>query len=93
VSVIARRFLVTGKVQGVFFRASAAREAQRLGLRGFARNLPGGDVEVLALGSCGEVDELARWLEVGPPRARVQSVAARDEDPRDFSAVTDFRTA
>ena len=90
--VIARRFLVTGKVQGVFFRASTAHEAQRLGLRGFARNLPGGEVEVLALGQPREVDELARWLQVGPPRARVQSVAARDDDPGNYAEVAGFRT-
>lgn len=91
-ATIARRFLVTGKVQGVFFRASTAREAARLGLRGTACNLPGGAVEVLAVGPAGQVDELGRWLRTGPPRARVDAVSGRDEDPALHAGVTGFRT-
>lgn len=89
---IARRFLVTGKVQGVFFRASTAREAARLQLRGSACNLPGGQVEVLAVGEASRVQELARWLEAGPPRARVESVSVRDEDPALYAGVAGFST-
>jgi acylphosphatase len=70
------RFIVSGKVQGVFFRASTAREATRLGIRGHALNLPDGRVEVLAIGSPGAVDELRRWLHRGPPAARVTQVEA-----------------
>jgi acylphosphatase len=91
-SDVARRFLVSGKVQGVFFRASTAREARRLGLRGHAVNLPDGRVEVLAVGPAGAIEELGRWLHRGPPSARVEGVEARDEAcPR--SGVPDwFRT-
>lgn len=91
-SVIARRFLVTGKVQGVFFRASTAREAARLGLRGSACNLPGGAVEVMAVGPAEQVEELGQWLRTGPPRARVESVSGRDEDPALHAGVTGFST-
>ena len=70
----AARFRVTGKVQGVFFRASTRTEAQRLGLRGHARNLPDGSVEVLAVGDGNAIDALARWLQHGPPHARVDEV-------------------
>ena len=71
----AARFLVSGKVQGVFFRASTREQAQRLGLRGHARNLPDGRVEVLAVGDADAIDALARWLQHGPPQARVDVVA------------------
>lgn len=70
----AARFLVSGLVQGVFFRASTREQAQRLGLRGHARNLPDGRVEVLAVGEAGAVDALAGWLRHGPPQARVDAV-------------------
>lgn len=70
----AARFLVSGRVQGVFFRASTREQAQRLGLRGHAKNLPDGRVEVLAAGEDAAIDALAQWLRDGPPMARVESV-------------------
>jgi len=70
----AARFFVAGKVQGVFFRASAREEALRLGLRGYAQNLGDGRVEVLAIGDAERIDAMARWLEQGPPMARVDQV-------------------
>ncbi len=68
------RFIVTGKVQGVFFRASARERALRLGLTGHAKNLADGSVEVVASGSREAVDELDAWLHHGPPAARVDEV-------------------
>ena len=68
------RFIVSGRVQGVFFRASTCTEALRLGLNGYARNVADGSVEVLASGDAAALDELQRWLHIGPPAARVQSV-------------------
>lgn len=70
----AARFLVSGKVQGVWFRASTRAQADRLGLRGHARNLVDGSVEVLAIGDADAIDALERWLHVGPPLARVDAV-------------------
>lgn len=70
----ATRFLVTGTVQGVGFRWFVGRTARRLGLTGFARNLPDGSVEVVAAGSEAALAELAAALAVGPPAARVRSV-------------------
>ena len=70
----AARFLVSGKVQGVFFRASTREQALKLGLRGYARNLPDGRVEVLAQGDDRSIDALERWLHAGPPMARVNAV-------------------
>ena len=71
----AARFLVRGKVQGVFFRASTRDRALQLGLRGYAKNLADGRVEVLAEGDARALDALERWLHVGPPMAKVESVA------------------
>jgi acylphosphatase len=69
-----RRFLVRGKVQGVYFRHSTRLEANRLGLRGLARNLPDGSVEVLAQGTATAIGELRDWLHHGPAHARVDEV-------------------
>ena len=72
-----RLFTVSGRVQGVFFRASTAREAKKLGLTGHAINLPDGRVEVLACGSAAALDNLAAWLAHGPPAAKVLGVEMR----------------
>lgn len=74
------RFIVSGRVQGVFFRASTREQALRLALAGSAINLPDGGVEVLACGEQAALDELARWLRQGPPSARVERVL-REELP------------
>jgi acylphosphatase len=76
------RAFVSGRVQGVFFRASTAREAARLGVAGWARNLSDGRVEVLAEGEPAAVEALLAWLRKGPPLARVTGVEAHDEDAR-----------
>jgi acylphosphatase len=74
------RFRVSGKVQGVFFRASARNEALRLGLHGHARNLSDGSVEVIAEGSDEALQELEQWLRKGPPAARVDEVVRSRHD-------------
>ncbi|PXV58746.1 acylphosphatase [Dyella jiangningensis] len=76
----AARFLVSGRVQGVFYRASTREQALMLGLSGHARNLPDGRVEVLAIGSAASLAALERWLRQGPPAARVDSVLREDCD-------------
>lgn len=70
----AARFLVAGRVQGVSFRAGTREQALRLGLRGHARNLSDGRVEVVAAGEPAAIDALAAWLRRGPPLARVEAV-------------------
>ena len=74
----AARFLVAGKVQGVWFRASTREQALALGLRGFAKNLDDGRVEVVAVGDASAIDALAEWLRQGPPLARVDRVERTD---------------
>ena len=81
------KFIVSGRVQGVFFRASTRDEALRLGLRGHARNLADGRVEVVARGDDAALADLERWLQVGPPLARVTGVerlAATEATPEGF---------
>lgn len=72
--VASRRFLVSGKVQGVWFRESTRRQAVRLGIDGHAINLSDGRMEVIATGDAEAVAELERWLAEGPPLAVVDQV-------------------
>ncbi|RDI48672.1 acylphosphatase [Aquicella lusitana] len=66
---------VAGKVQGVWFRASTQEQAEKLGLTGFARNLPDGRVEVIACGEKDKVAKLYEWLKEGPELARVTDLS------------------
>lgn len=75
------RAIVHGRVQGVSYRASTAREAQRLGLAGWVKNLPDGSVELEAEGDTTRVTELLAWCAHGPPAARVDRVDADDRPP------------
>lgn len=72
--VASRRFFVSGKVQGVWFRESTRRQAVRLGIDGHAINLSDGRVEVIAKGDNEAMAELERWLAEGPPLAVVDQV-------------------
>ena len=76
------RLLVHGRVQGVFFRQAAAEEARSLGLRGWVRNLPNGDVEIVAEGPRRELKILAAWAHQGPRLARVTGVEEEWSDYR-----------
>lgn len=76
----AARFLVSGRVQGVCYRAGTREQAVALGLLGHARNLPDGRVEVVAEGDAAALDALERWLWQGPPAAQVGAVE-RTEQP------------
>ena len=83
--VEARLITVEGRVQGVWFRDSTRREAQRLEISGHAINLPDGNVEVLAVGSERALEELEQWLHVGPPLARVTNVEVRSVEVPEVS--------
>ncbi len=76
------RCLVVGRVQGVFFRAAAAREAAGRGVAGWARNLRDGTVEAVFEGSRESVDEMITWCRGGPPMANVDRVDVTWEEPR-----------
>ncbi len=87
---VCRKCRVRGRVQGVFFRASTADRARKLGLSGHAINLPDGSVEVLVAGAADKVEELCRWLAQGPPLAQVSEVSC---EPAEISPTEGFRTA
>jgi acylphosphatase len=72
------RCVVAGRVQGVYYRAATAEQAERLHLDGWVKNLADGRVEVVAAGSAAAVAELARWLWTGPPAARVSAVQVEE---------------
>jgi acylphosphatase len=73
-TIVARRCFVSGRVQGVFFRASTRQKAIDLGCAGYARNLPDGRVEVLAVAELHAIQRLIDWLWQGPPSAEVRDV-------------------
>lgn len=73
--------LVSGLVQGVYYRASTEAQAVRLGLNGYARNLPDGRVEIVAEGTQQQLQQLRNWCEVGPSAARVDSVEVSEQEP------------
>lgn len=79
---VARRCLVSGRVQGVYYRASTRNRALALGVTGYARNLPDGRVEVLACGEPAAVAALCDWLHEGPPAAQVAEVRVETLDAR-----------
>lgn len=83
------RCLVSGRVQGVFFRVCTRETAERHGLTGYARNLPDGRVEVLACGPSAAVAELRHWLAHGPPRAEVTALVCEQVA---WQALTRFTT-
>lgn len=77
---------VYGQVQGVFFRHSAKRIAERLGLVGWVRNADDGSVEVLAQGPKDKLEEFVAWCKKGPPAAKVEKVEIEwGEETRKFS--------
>jgi acylphosphatase len=78
---IARRVVVAGRVQGVFFRDSTRAEAERAGVAGWVRNRDDGTVEALFEGPAAAVEALVAWCRTGPPRAAVEDVRVEDADP------------
>jgi acylphosphatase len=71
---------ITGQVQGVWFRASTADKARELGVNGYVRNLPDGNVELVAAGENRKVDALIEWAKEGPPLANVDEVRVEPLD-------------
>ena len=83
--------IVTGVVQGVGFRMYAQRQARSLGLHGYVRNLPGGQVEMVAEGDDDAVDRLIAWSRVGPPSADVDDVRVTYAGPTGAFVGFDIR--
>lgn len=84
-AMICTRAWVHGRVQGVGFRYSTQQEAKTLGLKGYAKNLDDGSVEVLACGEESQVEQLLAWLRAGGPRsAQVDKVLAEPHTPHEM---------
>jgi acylphosphatase len=79
---------VSGRVQGVFYRASAHEEAQRLGVKGFVKNEPDGSVYIEAEGDDALLEDLIEWCKQGPPAARVQNVEVQEGAWKGFAEFT-----
>lgn len=80
VNQLCMRCIISGKVQGVWFRASAKQEAEKLMIRGWARNLHDGRVEVFACGDEKQLELFSRWLQQGPQHAKVLEFRREDLD-------------
>jgi acylphosphatase len=78
-----RRYIVSGRVQGVFFRASTQEQAEKLGLTGWVKNRRDGKVEALACGSRQQLEQFETWISNGPPMASVSDITVKpfDDDP------------
>ena len=90
--MIAKKCLVGGRVQGVFYRATTAHRARELGITGHALNLPDGRVEVLACGDAGAVQTFIEWLWTGSSASKVTSVEVTDASLSDARQPASFRT-
>jgi acylphosphatase len=90
--MIARRAWVSGRVQGVYYRKTAAERARALELRGWARNLEDGRVEVRVVGPEGAVLEFIDFLWIGPSAARVTAVEVEELAPEDLEWPAGFTT-
>ena len=89
--MVNRAFLITGRVQGVFFRDSTKKEALKLGLHGSATNLSDGTVKVCLRGESNKIDLLETWLNIGPVFAKVESVIEVDIDQQ--LELNDFKVS
>jgi acylphosphatase len=83
--------LVSGHVQGVFYRASARSKAEELGITGFVQNLPDGKVYIEAEGTDEKLDLFKAWCADGPPRAQVEQVEIKEGELKNFTSFGVFR--
>jgi len=90
---VGRRCIVSGRVQGVYFRASAQQRALHAGIVGYARNLDDGSVEVLACGEESAVLEFIDWLWIGPSAAKVVGVTVEIVELEASALPRGFRTS
>lgn len=83
------RVIISGRVQGVYFRANTKRQALSLGLSGWVKNRPDGRVETVFEGDSDTVDAMLAWCKTGHPPARVDRVDFSEEDAD--GSFTDFK--
>ncbi|MGK5543304.1 acylphosphatase [Streptomyces sp. URMC 127] len=85
--MIRKHVVVSGRVQGVFYRDTCREEARRHGVAGWVRNMPDGTVEAVFEGPAEEVEQMVGWAHRGPSRAEVRGVETEEETPE---GLTDF---
>lgn len=83
--------IISGKVQGVFYRASASKKADELGITGWIRNISQGNVEVMASGDNDQLMRFVEWCKEGPSGARVEMVHIEDAPDQAFTKFRIFR--
>lgn len=77
---LCKHFIISGRVQGVWFRATTQEQAIMLGIKGWVQNMPDGNVEVFACGAEEKLQLLHNWLMHGPKLARVEKVVCEDAE-------------
>ncbi|MDA1196458.1 MAG: acylphosphatase [Nanoarchaeota archaeon] len=82
--------IIKGKVQGVFYRHNTVKQGHKLGIKGFVRNLPNGDVEVIAEGPEDKLKQLCEWCKKGPDNAEVDEVQEKWQEP--YNDYVSFET-
>jgi len=85
------RLIIKGKVQGVFYRATAKDVADLLGIKGWVRNLPDNNVEITATATDELLQKFIAWCKQGPPRARVNEVIVEELNPEEFKGFKVIR--
>lgn len=85
------RYLISGKVQGVFFRQSAKIKADSLGLKGSAENLESGQVEIIICGAENSLKEFDQWVITGPPLAKVSTIEKHEVEEKNFEDFSILR--
>ena len=85
---VCQHCLVSGKVQGVWYRQTTKEMAERLKITGWVRNLPTGEVELMACGEEPAIEALCQWLWTGPSHATVHDVRCTEHAWQTFSAFT-----
>lgn len=78
------QYLITGRVQGVWYRSSAQKQANKLNITGWAKNLPDGRVQIFACGEAKNLDQFHQWLWKGPILAKVQNIDCKTENYQNF---------
>jgi acylphosphatase len=86
-----KHILIKGKVQGVFFRATAQEVAEELGITGWVKNTGDGDVEAVASGNNDAVNKFIEWCHNGPQRAEVTEVIVNDDEEKKFDNFRQIR--
>jgi acylphosphatase len=85
------RIIISGKVQGVYYRQSTREKSMQLGISGIVKNLTNGSVEVIASGTSDQLNNLVEWCKQGPPKAVVSSIESEELPYQSFNGFKIIR--